>query len=348
MPTAKLAQLAKRYDRGRALDSLNALPDQIRGMWQSVGKWRLPASHRSVDSVVVSGMGGSGWPAKIVYSIFRDRLAVPYTVVNGYNLPASVGPSTLCVCSSYSGGTEEVISGLKQARQKRAKAVVLASGGQLAALAKQWRIPALIFDPKDNPSNQPRLGSGYMIFGTVGILTQAGLVRVSSGEVAEIVRLLKRNQVKLSRQAQVLSERLVDRSVLLIGAEHLDANIEGFRNQIHENAKHFAASFPLPDLNHHLMESLKHPAAAKTMLAVFLDSDLYSPRIKTRLKLTRQVFERQGVPTVTFQAFGPTKLAESMAAFGFGGYVSFWLSMRHRQDPGPIKWVDWFKARLKK
>lgn len=344
----KLDEAMKRYDRGRVLDSLNALSDQIASAWRAVQKVRVPKEYRRVSSIVVSGMGGSGWPAKIVYAVFKNKIRVPFTVVNGYQLPASVNRNTLCLFASYSGTTEEVLSALRQVKQKGAKLMILASGGPLARLARQWRIPAFIFEPKENPSKQPRLGTGYMAFGTLGLLARAGLIRIGNQEVFDLAATLRRRRSSLSHQAEALSRRLETRWPFIIAAEHLEANTEALRNQLHENAKHFAVSFPLPDLNHHLLEGLGHPQAVKSGIGLFIDSKFYSSRLRRRLQLTRQVFEKQRIPTVVFNPAGRDLLNDSMITLAFGGYLSFWLAMRHRLDPCPIPWVDFFKAKLKK
>src|SRR3989339_1462358 len=112
-----------------SLQKLGKQVEQVAKMWDGL---KLPAGYKKVSSIVVSGMGGSGLGAHIVKALFASELKVPIEIVNDYSLPAYVGKNTLVIASSYSGNTEEMINALQEAKKKKAKVVVLCSGGQLA------------------------------------------------------------------------------------------------------------------------------------------------------------------------------------------------------------------------
>ena len=82
-------------------------------------------------------MGGSAIGGDLVRGIWSDRLRVPVEVVRGYDLPAWVGRETLVIASSKSGGTEETISALPAALERRCPVVVVTTGGPLKAVAEQ-------------------------------------------------------------------------------------------------------------------------------------------------------------------------------------------------------------------
>ncbi len=72
------------------------------------------AGARPVDAtggVIVAGMGGSaaGGAARASRAL-GPRLRRPLVVSDGYTLPGWAGPSTLVLCSSYSGNTEETLA----------------------------------------------------------------------------------------------------------------------------------------------------------------------------------------------------------------------------------------------
>jgi len=72
----------------------------------------------------------------------------------------------LVIIASYSGATEETVSCLYQAMEKKAKiAGICQKGGKIEEILKSRNMPVFVFDPADNPSNQPRLGQGYMQMG---------------------------------------------------------------------------------------------------------------------------------------------------------------------------------------
>lgn len=69
-------------------------------------------------------------------------------------------------------------------------------------------------------------------------------------------------------------------------------------NQLNENAKNISFDFQIPELNHHLMEGLKHPESnSKDILFVFAFSKHYSDRVQKRFELTKQVVEKNGIKT---------------------------------------------------
>jgi len=147
--------------------------------------------------------------------------------------------------------------------------------------------------------------------------------------------------------AKNLATSLFNKQVILVASEHLLGAAHAFKNQLNENSKTFAALFDLPELNHHLLEGLANPKAAKTMLHfLFLDSKLYSPEVSKRYPLTAEVVEKNNVATSTFETVSNTKIEQIFELLTLGEYVSFYLSILYDTDPTPIVWVDYFKKKL--
>lgn len=338
-------------DPGGILASIEALPNQIVEAWAEARAVRLPKSYADVCAVAVAGMGGSALGAHIVRSVYGHKLGLPFSITNHYELPA-VDPYTLVVLSSYSGNTEEVLAAGKQALAVKAKVAVATSGGALADWSRRHKIPGYFFTPVHNPSGQPRTGLGYGIFGFLGLLQAAGLIRVSQTEIAAAVaaarRAIKRYGASVSaarNPAKRLARALAPSCALVISAEHLSGNGHALQNQIHETGKHFAAWFDLPELDHHLLEGLTHPSGKK-LHAVFLSSRKYHPRIHARIPITADVLKRQGVAATSFVPGETTLLGEAVETLVFGSFVSFYLAMLHGENPSFIPWVDYLKRRI--
>src|SRR5579862_7927773 len=83
----------------------------------------VPGSLGAIDSIVVAGLGGSAIGGDLLRSYAAGALKVPFHVVRNYELPAFVGPRTLVVASSYSGGTEETLAVHTEAMKRKAKIV---------------------------------------------------------------------------------------------------------------------------------------------------------------------------------------------------------------------------------
>jgi glucose/mannose-6-phosphate isomerase len=346
-------RLRRRVDKDDVLRAFRLLPDQAACAWRESSNLKL-GGFRGFDRIVVSGMGGSALGPHLIKSVFRDELRLPFEIVNGYKLPAGVGSKTLVILSSYSGTTEETLNTAKEAAARNAKIVGICRGGALARFLKKRRAPAYIFDPRNNPGDRPRLALGYSIFGLLGLLSAVKILPVKNDLIAAAILELRRAVNKYDPEvpfaknpAKKLAEALKDSIAVYVGAEHLEGSAHILANQTNETGKQFATWFPLPELNHHLMEGLGHPVLGKKSLDfVFLNSKLYSPRLRERFALTREVVSKNKVRVHEFAGSGKNQLAEAMHVLVFGGALTYFLGILHRENPSPNPWVDYFKRRL--
>jgi glucose/mannose-6-phosphate isomerase len=339
-------QQIKKLDKSNLLGSIELLGKQCAEAWRDVKKIKIPASYRDVENIVVSGMGGSALGGHLIQSLFSGQLKKPLEIVRGYKLPSYVGPKTLVILSSYSGNTEETLAAAAEAKKRKAKIVGLATGGALAAFLRRNHYPAYIFKPTYNPSNQPRMGLGYSIMGQTGLLKQCGLLRVEEQEIRAAIEELGIRNYELGIKKFVAA--LKNKIPVVVASEFLNGNAHVLTNQINENAKCFATYFELPELNHHLMEGLKNPAANKQNLKfILVNSNLYLPRNQKRYKILKEVLQKNKINFLEYQPKAKTKFQQSMETLLFGSYVSFYLAMEYDLDPSPVPWVDFFKKRLK-
>ncbi len=298
-----------------------------------------------IDNVIVCGMGGSAYGAYVANSLFKDVLKVPIIVNNDYQLPAFATNRSLIILSSYSGNTEEVLHCAEQAKTKGFLVTGMTTGGKLAEILQNQQIPAVIINPIHNPSNQPRLGTGYMVLGFLLLLQQLGLVPIPN--VSKAIEEVTNNQKEIKKQAKTIAEKLVDTLPLIFSSEILNGNTHILRNQFNETAKVLAMFEDIPELNHHLLEGLTNPKDKK-IATLFLESSFYSEIIKKRVKLTKDVVGKNNGQILTFNAVGSTKLTHALCVLSFGGYLSLYLGLLYGQDPSLIPWVDYFKEKLRK
>ncbi len=320
------------------LGSTGMFADQCEQIWQLAKETDFPEELKNAKDIVVCGMGGSAYGGYIVSALYKDELKVPLYSNNDYHLPGFASEETLAILSSYSGTTEEVLSCLKEAQQKNLQLTGI-SGGQ--------NLPGLKFEPKFNPSGQPRLGTGYMVLGTIALLNRLGYLSVSDEEVATAISELKKASEVIKQQAKRLADKINGSIPVYFAAEFLNGNAHIVRNQTNETAKSFSAFSELSELNHHLMEGLKNPAGKKLFI-LFLNSDLYSDKLKKRVELTKDVVGKNNVEFDEYKPSGSSKLSQVLNVLSFGGYLTYELAMLYGQDPSLIPWVDYFKEQLEK
>src|SRR3989344_5000344 len=132
-------------DSQNMLGSIQLLGKQVEEVLALAKKVKVPDSYKKANNLVVLGMGGSALGAHLIKSVFLESLKIPVEIVNGYQAPGFVNEKSLVIASSYSGSTEEIISSVADAKNKKAKIIVICSGGKLADWAKQNQIPSLVF-----------------------------------------------------------------------------------------------------------------------------------------------------------------------------------------------------------
>lgn len=344
-------------DTGKILETVSVLPKQIEQTWQDVQGVVIPKSYRSVQNIVVNGMGGSGLGAHILFSLYFDQLSVPLRVIHSYTVPAYVGKKTLYVLSSYSGTTEEPVATAKEALKRGAKVVGITTGGDVKNFCLKNNLPCFLVNPTHNPSNQPRMGLGYSIFGILGLLKQCGVIDIEEREVRAVIAHLEQMNKKFSpaipsarNPAKRIAQELHGSIAVNVAAEFLTGNIHALTNQLNENSKHFAMYFLLSELNHHLMEGLIAPKVARQALRfLFVESALYHSRNKRRFPITKKVIKKNNIEFSSYQAQGKTKLLQSFEVLLFGSYLSYYLAVLNKiKNPSAIPWVDYFKKELKK
>lgn len=340
-------EIRQRLDVKNVYGSTGLLTEQCAYIWELAKTLEFPESYRSVENITLCGMGGSTYGGYIVKNLYWDQLKIPLIEYGDYHLPAYFNGKSLLILSSYSGGTEEVLSSAEEAVKKGSSIVGLTGGGKVRELSQTHNFPALVFDQKYNPSGQPRLGTGYMIFGVIAILARLGIVQVTDDEVNQAIAELRENQEAIKLKAKEAAKKLHGSIPVVFAAEFLQGNIHIMRNQINETAKSFAAFSPLPELNHHLMEGLKNPPA-KNLYILFIDSAFYSNKLQNRVEITKDVVEKNSIPYLSYQGEGSTKLSQMLNVLSFGGYVSLYLAFLYDQDPSVIPWVDYFKDQMAK
>lgn len=337
----------KKLDPKNVYTSTEMLADQCEQIWNDAKNLNFPQEYRNIQNIIVCGMGGSAYGGHVALSLFKDELKIPLYVNNDYALPAFADENSLVILTSYSGSTEETLSCLGDAARRNCKIIGLTSGGKLEETLKNSGKEIFIFESKFNPSNQPRLGTGYIVLGTIAILNKLGILNLDEKDVQDAIENLKNNKDKIKESAKEISKNLQNFIPIIFASEFLEGNSHIIRNQFNETSKNFSSFYALPELNHHLMEGLQNPKDNK-LKVLFINSNLYSEKIKKRITLTKDVVSKNNIGFVEFEVNSNSKLSQSLEVLSFGGYVTLYLALLYGLDPSIIPWVDYFKENLNK
>jgi glucose/mannose-6-phosphate isomerase len=346
------ASLIKRFDPGGMLSAVRELPEQCRVAWEMARALKLPGAYRSIDRIVILGMGGSAIAGDFLRALLARECAIPIFNVRAYDLPPYVDERTLVIASSFSGETEEVLSAFGQSFATPSPKIVITTGGQLLTTARANGIPAFTFDHK----GEPRSAMGWGLMPLLAIAEELRLTHDVGRDVDEMVDLLTRmnsevgEEVPAERnQAKQLAAALHEKLPVIYGAGPLVEVAKRWKTQLNESGKTAAFYEELPELHHNAIIGFDLPKKiAKQTTVVFLESEtLVHHRVQLRFGYTKGILKKAGIESFEAKARGRSSLAQMMGLVLLGDYVSTYLAFLYGVDPTPTTPIDELKAWLK-
>ena len=327
-----------------------ALPEQVAAAADAArGLGGLP-SRDAIEHVVVLGMGGSGIAGDVLVAAAAPFMPVPVTVVKGYEPPDFVGTGTLVFAMSFSGDTEETLEAAGEAYEAGASMVVVASGGSLARLADEWKVP---FVPVPGDIPQPRAALGAMAVPPLMALEEIGLFPGAGRWVDLAVAQLRRRRDHLVAPGS-LAERVaaqIARTIpLVVSSQALGAAAAlRWKAQINENAKTPAFWNVHPELCHNEVAGWAQlgDVTRQVVSLVNLRHDAEHPQVARRVALVTEVLSEVVAGVVEVVAEGEGDLAQLFDLALVGDFVSLHLAAAEGVDPGPIPVLAEIKARLR-
>lgn len=291
------------------------------------------------DSVVISGMGGSSNAGKIIESLISDSFSKPFIVFNDYNLPSWVSQKTLVVLNSYSGNTEETLSAYEAAKKVNANVIGVTTGGKLADLITNGEIKGAIVKAGDtNPSGYPKSGLGLSFGALFGSLIKAGVLSYSKEDLFNSLRELE--GIRKSWNIKDVAKDFEKKIPVLFSSKTLLGPLNAGRNAICELGRTFTLFFDFPEVNHVLIEATLKPDFVKDKVKyLFFESEFDHPRIKLRYKITKEIFDKQGLSYQSYFLQGKTKLTQVLEIPHYCAWLGYYLSMLEGIDPGPEPWI---------
>ncbi len=329
-----------------------AWPDRLRaGFATKIGTdprgQSLSDDYRTARNIVVCAMGGSAIGAGLVGELLADQLTVPFTVVRDYQLPAAVGPDTLVIAVSHSGGTEETLSAYRQAREQGARVLVITTGGELAQLAAADGVPTIEYECPGQPrAALPMvLGLWLKLLGTLGYASdQSDAVEHAVSQLDEITRDVRATEDNLAAQ---IADHMAGKVPIVYGAGFLGEAARRMKGQISENADQTAAWEVLPEQNHNAVVGYEFPSdLGASATFVLLRSALEHPRHAARFEFVKGLLDRRGLTYIEIHGSGPDRLTQLVSVVFWGDLASYDLARRNGVDPTPTAVIQELKAAL--
>lgn len=338
------AALAQQHDHFNMATVIARLPEHI-DIALSGPLPALPAG--PFREIVLCGLGGSALPSEVLMDAFADELTAPMRVWRQYGLPRRVDAHTLLIVSSFSGNTEETLSGIEGIAPDARNVVVITAGGRLEELARERQYPLIVIPTKDEPQGfQPRSAFGFIVTYLARVLHGAGLMKDPAPRLREARDFLR--TLDLNGEAADLASWLDDRiPVIYTDDAHMMSVARITKIKFNENAKRPAFFNAFPELNHNEMIGFREPLG-KFGVLYFHDPESH-PRIHQRFEVMQDVFAREQIHNVAFRSWtmpGSSRIERVFAALMFADLCSYSTALLAGLDPTPVLLVENFKRLL--
>jgi glucose/mannose-6-phosphate isomerase len=340
-----------KIDTQDMISEIDGLPDQLMAAWDLGKNLSLP-DWDDIQTILVSGMGGSAIGADLLRAYISPVCPVPVITQRNYGLPGwTKGSKTLVIASSHSGNTEETLSTYESALERGCRLMAVTTGGKLAQAAEENGVPLWRFEHK----GQPRAAVGYSFGLLLAALNHLGFVPDAEEELRMAVSAMRAQQKSLRAEIPVVENpakrmagQLFGRWVAVLGADILAPVARRWKGQISEIAKAWGQFEFLPESDHNTLAGLYNPEGTlSNTLVIFLRAASYHPRNQLRTALTKKAFMLEGLNTDFIDAQGETPLAHLWTALHFGDYTAYYLAMAYGVDPTPVEAIEGFKQEMR-
>jgi len=287
------------------------------------------------NNIIFAGIGGSAIPGELVKDAVD--LNIPIEVSRSYTLSTHANSSSLVICISYSGNTEEPLSQFVEAVKKQIPVVSIASGGKLLEWSKRLNIPFI-----QVPSGyQPRETIPHLFFSAIACLEKLGLKDFSEDK-KEFLDLI--SEINLSAIDRI-AEEIKDSIPVIYGSVEFSGVLRRIKNELNENSKMLAKFEEVPEMTHNEIvgyEVFGYPNVS----VIFLRDKDERQEIRKRIEVTKEILVEKVKNINEIWAYGNSKLSKVMSLVYQGGYLSFELAKLRNVDWRQIKTIDKLKESL--
>jgi len=304
----------------------------------------------SYDSLLIMGMGGSGVSGDVLSLLSNEVSSKNIIVRKTYSIPEKIlEKRPFCLFISYSGNTEETISGLEEAIKNKLDWAVISSGGKLIEHASTHNKEYI----KIPQGLQPRAAFGY--------LTQAVCIFIDKTEGTDYLKdvrnagdylnelLSEKADSQIFIDAKHIAKEINKKTCVIYGGTALTELVASrWKTQINENAKSKAYVGSMPEVHHNeiLSWDADLKASKSDFVLLFLRDNSEHSQIKKRFDLSKKLLnEKVDILNIESKA-SETTLSKVMELVLLGDLVSIALAEELNMVPEDIEGIENLKKLL--
>ena len=333
------------HDTDKLYSVLSESWDQAETSWEQLFVDDIDCSR--INHIIITGLGGSAICGDILKNYLRDELKVPLIINRTYTLPAYTGSNTLVIASSYSGNTEETISALKSAIDKKCAIIVITTGGEITRIALENNIKII----RLREGFQPRFALYSSFFTILRLMQDLKFVKSQDRTVHEIIQSLRVKGKEYTTGNNIAFRTALDMKgylpVIYSVTDFNDSAGKRFKGQLNENSKIHAWTAEYPEMNHNEIvgwETAKD-SGIKYRTVILQDEEI-PLRIKKRISIINNLLEGQKIGILTFEGKGASFKHRLIDIIYFCDWVSYYLALLNGKNPGEIDFIHHLKNRM--
>jgi glucose/mannose-6-phosphate isomerase len=325
------------------MDTLNSI-DAYLDQFDFYSDLKLPdlTPLRGINKILVCAMGGSAFPVDVVSDHLKEHYQRDIVFLSrDYNLPYWVDSDTLIVACSFSGSTEETLSCMQEAIDRKLPLLGVSMGGEISRLCSEQNIPYIAL-PK---VLMPRFGSGYIISCLLRVVVELKLIPKQNEEVSNIKILLDPLKIHLKKTAEGMAKKLVGRivSIYTDSLHHTAGNIA--KICINETAKVISYCNIYSESNHNELASFSYTPYSHAML--LLTYPKMNHRYDQRFELLKQLLPDKDIDYEKVNSNFDQILYRDLQYIMFFTYLGYFLAIESDHDPVGTPTQDSIKKLLK-
>ncbi len=319
-------------------DAIINFPAQFSWQPKILGVNELPKYKR----FILSGMGGSHLGGDILKLLRPD---LDMVIHSSYGLPKLSKQNfkkRLFIANSYSGNTEEVLSGLSDAEKAGLPILIIATGGELLAFAKNKNYPCIELP---NTGIQPRMSSGFGIRALALAVGDKKLLKNSE----KLSKKLK--PLKIEAHGKNLAFRLKNKIPLVYSSANNYSIAYNWKIKFNETAKSPAFCNVIPELNHNemtgfdLSEANRHLASPFCVILIKDSEDV--AEINKRMLVLEKLYKDRGIGIEIVELSGKNKLDKVFSSLILADWTALNLGELYGNDTENVPMVEEFKKLMK-
>lgn len=301
----------------------------------------IPGAQKDFNNIVFIGMGGSGIGAILIKNWFKDEIKLPILICQDYSLPEFVNEKTLVVACSYSGNTEETLSAVQEAHNKKAVIHGITSGGSLAKFCGD-NFYSCSLVPAGFP---PRTQLAYMSVLLTKVLIAHDLVSTSVlNSLSFAYTTLMKEQDTFKQEGRKIAEIIHNKRVIIYTDSKNEALAIRGKQQFQENAKLLCSHHVIPEMNHN--ELVGWAGGSSDIAVLFLKTKTMHKQNEKRFSFTHKTVSKYTDTVYTLESEVTDPIISAMQMIHVLDWASFYLAELRNVDVIEIEVIDSLKKHL--